>query len=221
MKHTQVIARVVLAAPILMLTAGSAMAQEIGQVISATPVMQQVGVPRKVCTTEQVAVQVPKSGAGALLGALAGGAIGSAAGTGGGRAAATMLGAIGGSIVGDRLENPGPVFVDNVQHCEVRTLYENRVVAYNVVYEYAGKRYAVQMPQAPGATVELQLTAVGGVAPVDEQAQAPTSTQPVYLLPRTTMAMSPAYPAYYYQPYYPPIAIQFGIGYGGYGRYRH
>ena len=220
MKHTQVIAKAVLAAPILMLTAGSAMAQEIGQVISATPVMQQVGVPRQVCTTEQVAVQVPKSGAGALLGALAGGAIGSAAGTGGGRAAATMLGAIGGSIVGDRLENPGPVFVDNVQRCEVRTLYENRVVAYNVVYEYAGKRYAVQMPQAPGATVELQLTAVGGSAPMAEQAQNPIYAQPVYLLPSGSDISSPVYPAHYAPLYYPPVAIQFGIGYWGSGRYR-
>ena len=32
---------------------------------------------------------------------------------------------------------------------------------------------------------------------------------------------APAYPTYYTQPYYPPIAIQFGFGYWGSSRYRH
>lgn len=39
--------------------------------------------------------------------------------------------------------------------------YENRTVAYNVVYEYAGKQYAVQMPNDPGPSIQLQLTPVG------------------------------------------------------------
>ena len=193
MKHAKTIVRVALVTPVLLLAAGTALAQELGQVISSTPVTQQLGVPRQVCTTEQVAVQAPKSGAGALLGAIAGGAIGNAVGSGSGRAAATMLGVIGGSVVGDRVEAQGSTHIENVQRCEIRTLYENRVVAYNVVYEYAGKRYAVQMAQDPGATLQLQLMPVG----------------------------APAYPSYYPQPYYPPIAIQFGVGYWGSSRYRH
>ena len=104
MKHAKTIVRVALVTPVLLLAAGTALAQELGQVISSTPVTQQVGVPRQVCTTEQVAVQAPKSGAGALIGAIAGGAIGNAVGSGSGRAAATMLGVIGGSVVGDRVE---------------------------------------------------------------------------------------------------------------------
>ena len=36
---------------------GNAQAQEVGKVISSTPVIQQVAVPRQVCTTEQVVVQ--------------------------------------------------------------------------------------------------------------------------------------------------------------------
>ena len=105
MKHAKTIVRVALVTPVLLLAAGTALAQELGQVISSTPVTQQVGVPRQVCTTEQVAVQAPKS----------------------------------------------------------------------------------------GATLQLQLMPVG----------------------------APAYPSYYPQPYYPPIAIQFGVCYWGSSRYRH
>jgi len=36
-----------------LLSSGLCLAQEVGHVISATPIIQQVGVPRQVCTTEQ------------------------------------------------------------------------------------------------------------------------------------------------------------------------
>eukprot|EP01041_Mallomonas_annulata_P033129 gene33129-55708_t len=54
---------------------GAAGAQELGRVLSSTAVIQQVGVPRQVCTTDQVTVQPSKSGAGAAMGAIAGGAL--------------------------------------------------------------------------------------------------------------------------------------------------
>ena len=57
-------------------------AQEIGQVISRTPVYQQVAVPRQVCTQSQVLVPAQNSGAGAVMGAVAGGALGNAIGKG-------------------------------------------------------------------------------------------------------------------------------------------
>jgi len=198
MKHAKTIVRVALVTPVLLLAAGTALAQELGQVISSTPVTQQVGVPRQVCTTEQVAVQAPKSGAGALIGAIAGGAIGNAVGSGSGRAAATMLGVIGGSVVGDRVEAQGSTHIENVQRCEIR-----------------------QMAQDPGATLQLQLMPVGASAQIGEQTQAPINAQPVYLLPSAAVVGAPAYPSYYPQPYYPPIAIQFGVGYWGSSRYRH
>ena len=81
MKHTCLLSAA-------LLTGTLAIAQDVGRVISSTPIVQQFAVPRKVCTTQQVAVQPPKSGAGALLGAIAGGAMGNAVGDGGGRATA-------------------------------------------------------------------------------------------------------------------------------------
>src|SRR5665647_2419223 len=59
-------------------SSGLALAQDYGRVISAMPILQQVSTPRQVCTTEQVNVQQPKSGAGAVMGAIAGGAMGNA-----------------------------------------------------------------------------------------------------------------------------------------------
>ena len=138
----------------------SAHAQEVGKVISSTPIIQQVAVPRQVCNNEQVVTQGQKSGAGAAMGAIAGGAIGNSMGQGSGRAAATMLGLFGGAILGDKVEGPGTPEVRSVQNCSQQMFYENRTMAYNVVYEFAGKQYTVQMPTDPGPTVRLQVTPI-------------------------------------------------------------
>jgi uncharacterized protein YcfJ len=140
------------------LASAAVQAQEVGKVISSTPIIQQVAVPRQVCNNEQVVTGGQKSGAGAAMGAIAGGAIGNQIGNGSGRAAATMLGLFGGAILGDKIEGPGTPEVKNVQNCSQQMFYENRTMAYNVVYEYAGKQYTVQMPQDPGPTVRLQIT---------------------------------------------------------------
>ena len=191
-----------------LLTSGLSQAQEVGRVISSTPIIQQVGQPRQVCTTEQVAVQQPKSGAGALFGAIAGGAIGHAVGGGAGNAAATAIGAFGGAIVGDNIEGQSAAQLQNVQRCSTQTFFENRTVAYNVVYEYAGKQYAVQMPSDPGPTVQLQISPVGANPPAAYTQQ-----------PATIVVTQPAYPVYAPRLYYPPVSLNFGYGYwgGGYG----
>ena len=133
-------------------------AQEIGKVISSTPVIQQVAVPRQVCNESQVVTPGQKSGAGVAMGAIAGGAMGNQVGQGSGRALATALGIFGGAMLGDKIEGPGTPEVRHVQNCATQTFYENRTVGYNVVYEFAGKQYTVQMPQDPGPTVRLQIT---------------------------------------------------------------
>lgn len=207
---------------------GSALAVEFGRVISATPVMQQVAVPRQVCSDQQVTVQQPKSGAGAALGAIAGGALGNASGGhGGGRAAATVIGAIGGAVLGDRLEGSPEAELQTVRQCSTQTSYENRPVAYNVVYEYAGQQYSVQMPHDPGPKLALQI-GPAGARDYEEQAPAPVATAPTYAQPQTVYVQSAPvvvtqpYPVYYTRPYYPPVQLELGFGYwGGYRGYRH
>ncbi|WP_333841282.1 glycine zipper 2TM domain-containing protein [Limnohabitans sp.] len=143
---------------ISVLTSIGAQAQEVGKVISSTPIIQQVAVPRQVCNTQQVVTGGQKSGAGAAMGAIAGGVIGNQMGQGTGNALATMAGLVGGALLGEKIEGPGTPEVKNVQSCSQQMFYENRTMAYNVVYEFAGKQYTVQMPQDPGPTVRLQIT---------------------------------------------------------------
>lgn len=200
----------------LLLASGASMAEDVGRVISSTPVVQQVGVPRQVCSTEQVAVQSPKSGAGAVMGAIAGGAMGNAVGRGAGNAAATMLGLVGGAIVGDRIEGAPEAQLQNVQHCATQTFYENRTVGYNVQYEFGGKQYAVQLPQDPGPSIRLQVSPVGAMTQSPEAA-APAQVE--YVQAPTTVVV-PARPVYYAQPYYPPVSIGLGFGYWDHRRWR-
>ncbi|WP_374411617.1 glycine zipper 2TM domain-containing protein [Hydrogenophaga sp.] len=135
--------------------------EERGRVLSSTPVIQQVAVPQQVCQNVTVREPARGSGAGALMGAIAGGAMGNAVGQGNGRAAATALGIFGGAILGDRIEGKGRDNVRTVQECSTQNVMENRTVAYNVVYEYAGRQYSTQMPNDPGRWVPVSVMPVG------------------------------------------------------------
>jgi uncharacterized protein YcfJ len=206
--------------------ATSAFAVDLARVLSATPVVQQVAVPRQVCSNQDVLVQQPKSGAGAVVGAIVGGALGNAAGGhGAGRAAATVLGAVGGSVVGDRIEGSPDPELRTVRQCGTQTTYENRTVAYNVVYEYAGKQYSTQMPHDPGPTLALQIGPIGATG--SEQPQQQTSYAadiPVYADQPPLVVAQPVYPVYYPRPYYyPPVSLNLGFGYwgGGYRGHHH
>lgn len=204
-----------------LLSCGLTMAQEVGRVLSSTPVVQQVGQPRNVCTIEQVSVQQAKSGAGALMGGIAGGAMCNAIGGGSGKAAATMIGIMGGAILGDNIEGQPMAQTRNVQRCSTQTFYENRTVAYNVVYEFAGKQYSVQMPNDPGPTVQLQISPVGASTQGVPPAAPVTYQQPVYAQPTTVVVTQQDYPVYVQRPYYPPISLNLGYGYWGVGHHGH
>jgi uncharacterized protein YcfJ len=154
--------------------AGLAQAQDDqARVISSTPVIQQVAIPRQVCQDQTMTVPGQKSGAGALMGGIAGGALGNAVGNGSGRALATMIGIVGGAVVGNNIEGGSQPTTQVVQQCSTQSYYENRAVAYNVVYEYAGRQYSTQMPQDPGRFVRVNVTPVGGMPPP------PVDTYPV------------------------------------------
>lgn len=202
---------------VLASVATASSAQELGRVISSTPVIAQVAVPRQVCSQQQVQVQGQKSGAGTLMGAVAGGAIGNQFGGGEGRAIATLIGIVGGAMLGDRVEGGTPSQTQNVQSCTTQTFYENRTTAYNVVYEFNGKQYNVQMPQDPGPTVRLQVTPVAGPAAPQSnystEAQpeaAPVYAQPapVYVQPAPVYVQpAPVYVQPYVQPYAHPAQV--------------
>lgn len=209
------------------LLGASAMAQEVGTVISATPVMQQVAVPRLVCQDQHVAVAPQRSGAGAFVGAIAGGLVGSAFGGGSGQAAATALGVLGGAVLGNEAEGRQPTQVQTVQNCTTQTFYQNQAAYYDVVYEYAGRRYQVQMASDPGPTVPVQVTPIGNMPPAQAPVRAPgriissTTYEQPYVQPATVYQAAPVYqtapvyqaaPVYSPPSYVAPLAIGVGVG---------
>ena len=212
--------------------AAEAQYQEMARVISSTPVVTQVATPRQVCSQGQVLMATPKSGAGALLGAAAGGAIGHQIGGGTGRTLATAVGVIGGAVVGDSFEAAPPPVVQTVNSCTQQIGYEQRVTAYNVTYEYAGRQYTVQMPNDPGPYLPLQISPATAGMPAAPAAVAPPVivSTPVYSAPVYTAPVysAPVYagPSYFYSYSYPaPVwygapSMSFRFGYGG-GRDGH
>lgn len=157
-----------------LVSSGLCLAQEAARVISSTPVTQQVGVPRQVCTSDQVAGQQQASGVEA-----------------------------------------------GMQQCTTQSFFENRTVGYNVIYEYAGKQYSVQLPNDPGPTLQLQVSPVTQMAPAVGTV---TYVQPAYPQPGYVVVPPDYYPGYYAPGYYQPdyflpfaIGLGFGIWGGGYG----
>ena len=197
-----------------------AQSQEMARVVSSTPIVQQVTVPRQVCTETPILVQQPRSGVGAVVGALAGGILGNQVGGGSGRAAATAIGVIGGAILGDQLEGePAPV-ARTANSCTQQVSYENRVVGYNVVYEYAGRQYTTQMNSDPGPQVSIQVTPANTdvlvyttpAPPPPVIVQAPPQTR-IY----PPVVVTPVYrpPVYYSPPVYGTPAVNFRWSSGG------
>lgn len=96
---------------------------DFARVVSVTPQVEQINVPRQECRTEYEATprhsqrererdrdrdyrgENERSAGGAIVGGLAGGLLGSQVGGGNGKIAAAAVGAITGAIVGDRIEN--------------------------------------------------------------------------------------------------------------------
>ncbi len=224
-------------ATVLALSAGAALASTASQaqevmarVLSSTAVMQQVAVPRQVCSNQQVIQQVQPSGAGAAMGAIAGGAVGNAIGGGTGRDIATVIGLVGGAIIGNRVEGTRDE-VRNVQQCTTQTSYENRILHYDVIYEYEGKRYSIKMPNDPGQYVRLQLSPVGVLpapsssapsssifTPISSAEPTTTNVTVVQAAPIYVAAAPVVYPAvrYAYPSYAAPISLSVGWYGGGY-----
>jgi uncharacterized protein YcfJ len=203
---------------LLLALASLAQAQEVGQVISRTAVYQPVAVPRQTCNQTPVAVQNPTSGAGAMMGAIAGGAVGSQIGGGSGQALATVLGIVGGAMMGDRVENPGSQW-QNQTTCTTQNFMENRLVGYTVVYEYAGKQHTVQLPQDPGPTIQLQITPVGAAQAAAPAPMIMTPPQTVVTPPQVVYVPAPVYRTY--PPIYTHVNLGWGWGGGHRGGHRH
>jgi hypothetical protein len=166
--------------------------------------------------------------------------IGNQFGHGFGKAAATGLGVVAGSAIGNNVEaSANPPTAVPVQHCRTVNGYESRIVGYDVVYEYNGERYTTRLPRDPGPRLAIDIRPAAA-APLD-RAGPPASYRavppayaaaPAYAEPAPSYVESPPIydepapvyqapyyapaPGYYGAPYYAPYiapAIGLGIGY--------
>lgn len=208
---------VLVAAGIMLTTlSGCATAQqhtEYGTVVSSTPVRAQVNVPQQQCYDEPQAV-APRggtSGGGAVAGAVIGGLIGSTMGGGSGRGAATGAGVVLGAVIGDRIEShQQPQGVAPVRRCQTVNALESRVVAYDVVYDYAGRRFSTRMnqdPGGPGSLLPLSVNVAGSGysdgAPAVTSPQVGTPPHVTYVQPPPVPQHQPATTIYYTEPVRP------------------
>ncbi|MDR3390275.1 MAG: glycine zipper 2TM domain-containing protein [Sulfuriferula sp.] len=132
------------------------------EVMSATPIYQQVNDPRRECTTETVtpAASQEHGYGGAVLGGLVGGLLGSTVGQGNGRIAAAAVGAATGAVVGDKVSNSNSGYnqPQQVEHCVNRDHFHQELSGYNVVYRYQGRTMTATLPQDPGKYVKLDVS---------------------------------------------------------------
>jgi uncharacterized protein YcfJ len=189
-------------AALLATAAGGAGATEYGSVVSSTPVLGEVSVPQRQCVDEEQAVAAPRSyssGAGAVIGAVIGGVVGNSVGAGMGRAAATGIGAVAGAAIGDSVEaNGAPQAAPAttlVRRCRTVSQREQRTIGYDVVYDYAGKRYSTRLAQDPGERIPLDVRVTPlGAAPA--RAVAPRyDDESAALAPPAYVAATPVYAA--------------------------
>ena len=158
--------------------AGLAAAQQgygdVAKVTSATPITERVTQDRRECRVEQVGggyverreASAP-SGAGAVVGAIVGGVIGHQfGGSSAGRDHGTAAGAIVGGLVGNQVEkdNAGPadtvverVPPREVERCRWIPETRDRIVAYDVTYEYNGHSFRARMPYDPGEEMPVNV----------------------------------------------------------------
>lgn len=196
------------AAAVGLLANAGAQAQEQARVIAATPVYQTVTELQQQCSTSPVVVNQPKSGAGAALGAIAGGALGAGLGHGPGKGAAAAVGALGGAVLGDRLEEPGTA-VQNVQTCTTQPVQHSKLAYYDVKYEFAGRQYAVQMPNDPGPFIVVNVTPQVATVPAPSAMATPmpmpTPTAPTPSNSVITYGVAPAPTVVQVMPAYPRV----------------
>ena len=138
---------------------------DMARVISATPQVERVNVPRQECRTEYQQQSYSRGGnnniAGALIGGVAGGLLGNTVGRGNGRVAAAAVGAGVGALVGNNIANNnnyrhGTRTVP-VESCYQVDNWQSVTTGYLVTYEYNGRNYTTVTNNHPGRYIDVNV----------------------------------------------------------------
>lgn len=139
------------------------------QVISVTPVRDKTAGSHQECRDVEVTRRAPVKDenrvAGTAIGAVVGGLVGNQVGGGRGRDLATVAGAVGGGFAGRKIQ-------ENQQNQRVVTSVEQRcrtvkdeargndIVAYDIVYAYAGESHKARIDHDPGDRIALPVRSI-------------------------------------------------------------
>jgi uncharacterized protein YcfJ len=134
------------------------------RVVSVTPVHEAASAPQQVCHDEVVTQHKPVQDthqiAGTAIGAVAGGLLGNQIGGGKGRTLATVAGAVGGGYAGHEIQQnhqQNATVSSTQRRCTtVAGSQGDKVVAYDVSYEYNGVTRTVRMDHDPGDRLQVQ-----------------------------------------------------------------
>ena len=148
------------------MTLASTVFYEEAVVLSAVPVFEQVSVqsPSQACWVERVAVpRKADHGVGLVVGGVVGGALGHAVGH---KKRNKQVGALLGSVLGATIGNAmaknrrNRLQYESREVCETHheTRVEERLLGYDVAYEYNGQVYNLRMGSNPGAQLKLRVS---------------------------------------------------------------
>ena len=124
--------------------------------------------PVEDCRAQTVRLpQYGASGTGPIIGAVIGGAVGNAVGHNKrNKQVGALVGAVLGASIGNDIVNASPdrsrVRYETRHVCDTFTEYRNeeRLLGYDVSYEYAGQTYTARMKRRPGSEIRIRVTPV-------------------------------------------------------------
>ncbi|MDB2484598.1 glycine zipper domain-containing protein [Gammaproteobacteria bacterium] len=156
----------------LLVVSGTALAQssyESVAVISAQPVYQltRIETPQERCVEERVVIErrnQQASGTPIIVSTIIGGALGNAVGNNkSSRRVGAVLGAVLGNSVGRDIAHQSQSSdtreYQTVERCETVFVSheEERLLGYDVIYEFNGQQYSVRTEQDPGSQMKVRV----------------------------------------------------------------
>lgn len=156
----------------LLLVSGTALAQssyDTVAVISAQPVYQltRIETPRERCVEEHVVIErrgQQASGTPIIVSTIIGGALGNAVGNNkSSRRVGAVLGAVLGNSVGRDIarqsQSSDTRDYQTVERCETVFVSheEERLLGYDVIYQFNGQQYSVRTEQDPGSQMKVRV----------------------------------------------------------------
>jgi uncharacterized protein YcfJ len=136
---------------------------DFAQVLSVTPVTEEVRTPREECenvvVTKQKPVKDEHKVAGTLIGAVGGAVIGDAIGGGGKNTGAKIAGAAAGGYAGNRVQNrmqENATYQETERRCRTLEDVSERTVGYDVQYKLRDETGQVRMDYDPGGAIPVR-----------------------------------------------------------------